>query len=549
MVGPDVGSRRLEPSRRPPRWERRAPWALALLALVLRLATAARWPTEWDSVQLTLGLDRFDVTEGSPHAPGYWLYVAAGRLVRAVTPLDGIQSLTVLAALASAATVGLAVVVGRELGGRWLGLAAGATLLASPFLWFYGSTVDTYVFDALASVVLLLLAWRARPGGRHGVAAAAVTGVAAGLRQTSLLVLGPLALVAVLRSVRSARQAVAAAVAGLGAVALWLVPMVLEQPGGWSSLQATNRRTWREAAAQASFVAGAPARAVLDNLAQATGHALVALLLVLPATAVAGALWLSGRRGGGPVRRHGPLTPPRLLAVALVPPFAFTVVVFFGKAGYVLSYLPAAVLLALWPATRLDSRGRAAVGVLVALGVALSAQRFVLGEGILPTRTLDRAPWFTHREHGAPYRLTRLELRRVDRETEAYRELAGAFDPTRDVLVYAFLNGHHRYRHAMLTLPEFTIHHVRDGEDQDVGYGFRWWHEYDHRLEVPPGGRAVWVLDVRTPELQALLDSGTAEAVTLPTGPTVYVTGPGASLYGVVVEETAGAIGDPPRDS
>ena len=49
-----------------------------------RLLTTAHRPTEWDSVQLTLGVDGFDVRLETPHAPGYWLYVAAGRVVRAL---------------------------------------------------------------------------------------------------------------------------------------------------------------------------------------------------------------------------------------------------------------------------------------------------------------------------------------------------------------------------------------------------------------------------------------------------------------------------------
>ena len=53
------------------------PWLLGAVALAARLATAAGQPTEWDSVQLVLGVDGFDVRVETPHAPGYWLYVAA----------------------------------------------------------------------------------------------------------------------------------------------------------------------------------------------------------------------------------------------------------------------------------------------------------------------------------------------------------------------------------------------------------------------------------------------------------------------------------------
>jgi hypothetical protein len=69
------------------------PVAAGRRRLVTRLLTAAHRPTESDSVQLTLGVDGFDVRLETPHAPGYWLYVAAGRVLRALGPLDATGSL------------------------------------------------------------------------------------------------------------------------------------------------------------------------------------------------------------------------------------------------------------------------------------------------------------------------------------------------------------------------------------------------------------------------------------------------------------------------
>src|SRR5664280_3187129 len=102
------------------------PWLVGAGTLALRLATAARGPTDWDSAQYASAVNHFDVTHGSPQPPGYWLYVEAGRAVRALSGLGTIHSLVVVAAVASAFGVGLAVVAGRDLGGRWTGIATGA---------------------------------------------------------------------------------------------------------------------------------------------------------------------------------------------------------------------------------------------------------------------------------------------------------------------------------------------------------------------------------------------------------------------------------------
>ena len=73
------------------------PWMVGLATLVARLATAARGPTDWDSSQYVAAVSRFDVDHGRPQPPGYWLYVAAGRLIHA-SGLGTVESLVLVSA-------------------------------------------------------------------------------------------------------------------------------------------------------------------------------------------------------------------------------------------------------------------------------------------------------------------------------------------------------------------------------------------------------------------------------------------------------------------
>ena len=527
--------------------DRLLPGALFVLAAGLYAAAAASWPTEWDSVSLVFGADDFDVTQASPHAPGYWLYLAAGRLVRALTPLSTADSLLVASALAAATTVALGYLVGRDLGGRWLGLAAGGVLLTSPFVAFYGSSIATYPYDALASLVLIWLAWRARPGSWHAPAAAAALGLAAGTRQSSILLLAPVALVALLRGARRApspaRVALVSAAAGALGLAVWVIPMALEQPGGLGAVREQGSEIWRQAVEVSSVVYRAPGDGVRYNIGQATGYTLAAVAFLLPVPLVAAALarraarrpaalQLSAARAReGPRARFGP---PLVLAVAALPPFAFVTLFHFGKAGYVLSYLPALVLLLLWPARRLQGRHRLVATVLVALACAAQLLRFAGAPGILPQSLVDGdLPWFTKSRFGAPYRLTASALRSTDDDVERYLALGRAFDPAADELVYVYMNGGHRFRHSMLTLPQFRQHYLQLGFHEWSAEGRRWRHERDHVLELAPGARAVLVVDEPGPEVLDLAAQGVATPVPLDTGPTVYVLPAGVTVYGV----------------
>lgn len=502
---------------------RRAPWVLALSTFVVCLALMPAYPSDWDGVNLALGVDRFDITRHSPQPPGYWLYVFLGRVIRWLTPFDAATSLTVAAAGAAGAAVGSAFVVGRRLAGDWLGWAVGLCLLTSPYLLFFGSTVSTYPFDALLCVLVVLLAWEARPGSHHGWLAAGVLGLGAGFRQTSLLVLAPVATYAVLRSVRSARAAAAVVAAGAGGVLVWFVPTLLEQPGGWETYRAFSRGYVRDTLVRTSVLGGAPRTGVVNNLGQVSGYTLAAVACVVPA-AVVGRL-LGGRAA---VRSRA----GALLALAVAGPLAFVVAVHFGKSGYVLSFLPALLLLVLLPAARLRGRALAVVSVLVVLACVVNVQRFATAGGLLPAPLLDhQSLWFTQQRHGAPYRVTRTEMRTIDAATRRYEALADEFVAGRDVLVYVIGNGAHRFRHATFSLRGFTVHYVSPGRRWNTAVDGVLHVDRGDTVPVPPGGRAVFVLDRPPAEGEA----ATMGRHVLRTGPVVWTASPGTTVYGLPV--------------
>lgn len=518
------------------RLEQLAPWLLGGLAFVLCVAFMPEYPTEWDSIQLTFGVDHFDVTGGSPHPPGYWLYIMLGRIVTWLTPLPADTALSVLAAAAAGTTVGLTYVIGRRFGGTWLGVAAAGFLLTSPFLLFYGATVSTYTFDALVAAVLILLATNARPGSWHGWAAAAALGLGAGLRQTTLIVLGPIALYAAVVSVRSVRAALVVGVAGALGILAWFVPMIAEQPGGLTEYRTFGKEYLDPALEATSILYGAPRTGVISNLGQATGYTLAAILVILPVALLAFALSRVHS-----VRKPNAMYSRRiaaLLGLTVGVSLLFVVLVHFGKAGYVLSYLPALTLLLLWPATRLRRPALLAASALLVVACAVNLQRFATAAGILPDSWSNNdSLWFTQHRHGAPYRLTRPQMQQVDRETTAYLELADDFDPSRHAFVYVFRDGGHRFRHAAFTMPEFTMHNIGGGLHQNTAFGKRMTYTADHTVEVPVGGEAVYVLDVPFPETLTLEEQGRIRPHRLATGPTVWVVPPGVTMFGVQVVE------------
>jgi hypothetical protein len=545
------------------------PVLVAVGTLVVRLLTAANGPTDWDSAQYAAGVGHYDVTHGRPQPPGYWLYVSSGRLLHDVIGLGVVHSLVVVAAVASAAAAGMTAVAGRDLGGRWVGLAAGLFMVTCPFVWFNGSIVATYSFDALACAWLMVLAWRARPGSWHGVGAAVAFGLLAGFRPSIVQSFFVLALLAVVASTRRWGRLVITLAAGAAAVAVWFVPMAIDQPGGaatwWRATRLESTGAFRATSVLDHAQGGA------TNLGTFAAYTVVALAPLAGLTVLAG-LVLGVRRlaGSPPSARHGrrPLRrawyqrPVAILAAAIVPPVALVSLVQFAKGGYLLAYLPAATIALLLPVAAVIRRSRSgSAGVWLAtasLGVAavaaLGAQRFLDGAGVLPTSwtstvTTTRLAglWIGQPRYQAPYADTRTVIRQADAMDAGLRTLRPLVRPDRDVIVLDTVDGGGNfYRNAGWAVPAARVALLSPGQvlyNEKGGSLFYADATTAGQVAVGGSGRVLLVASPALPGLARLTASGAARPVStsLPLGDyRVWEVRAGTTLLGVPVVERRG---------
>ena len=572
------------------------PWAVGLATLVARLATAAAGPTDWDSSQFASGVVRFDVTHGRPQPPGYYLYVGAGRLIHTFGP-GAVGALVLVSALASALASGLVVVAGRDLGGRWVGLAAGVVVATSPFAWFSGSIASTYSFDLVIAPLLIVLAWRARPHSWHGAAALGALGLVAGFRQSAMQTFALLALLAVAGSVRRVREALRAVLAGAAAVALWAVPMALSQPGGLPAWARATRLEALGAVRATSIFDHAPSGAA--NVGTFAGYTLVAIAPLVALALVAGFVLLvrtlvravrsdpsitvstlqSAASVAAPAATRPQLRSRRgrrsdwsrpwyqsrtaILVAAVVPPMAVVALVEFAKSGYLLAYLPGSVIaLLLVPAAMLerDPPGRSARSagrgvlvtiwfVVVSLAVGaiavLGAQRFLTGTGVLPAKPTTSAHgfWLTQARYQAPYPATRSTIRAADAIDASLAALAPHLDPRRDVVVIDSLDGGSTfYRNAGWELPADRIAFVVPGSaiyNEQFGSLY---YTSQSTIPVGPGGSVYLIAPPSLPGLAQLTRQ--VQAVHAGTGPIadymVWKVSAGATILGVRVVTSPG---------
>ena len=516
------------------------PAAIGLLTFISRIVVGATGPTDWDSVQFASGANIFDVTRGSPHPPGYFLYAMGGRFLHVVFGMGVIHALVLISAVTSAAAVAAGYLAGRAIGGTWLGLALAAFLFTSPFMWFNGAVVQVFNFDALACSLFILLALEARRNSLHGVAAVLALTILAGFRQSVGFFYLPVTLVAVFRSTRSLRRWSQVAACAIGGLVVWVVPLALIQPGGLTAwLRASHLETQGQLRTTSILDHGPVAHTIILTMLGETFVALAPLAFVT-VVAIGGlalrrlrrsrspddfsASWLSHQERATvrPIGRLG------VVVLAIVPALLSDIFITFGTGGYALAFLPGAAILLLLPAARLIgsepyaplSVGRLArpTGILVTaavLGVCvLGTQRFVFGQGVLPGRYVRvySGAWFLDPRYGAPEYQTRYTITSQDAEDNAFLRLSSIVNRRHDVILMTYPDLD-QYRQVGWAMPSIPV-------GVTTGPSMLYW-EKDGLLYypkssvayVPAGGRLFVLVRAIQPPLANLIQSRDASVV------------------------------------
>jgi hypothetical protein len=441
---------------------------LAVVTLLSRWPYRARMLYNWDAVQFALALHEFDIAKHQPHPPGYLLYVGLGRLLNA-SLRDPTLAYVVLAMLFSAGSTFVLYGLARRLYDRTTAFVAASLLAVSPLFWFYGSVGLTYAGEAFAASVVAWFAYATLTGSvRHLYWGALALGLSGGMRQSVLLLLLPLWLGCAALGTRSRRRLATAGGIVLGSVLAWLLPMMW-LTGGPAAYLAASTQLYGSMLVPTSVLNGS----LEITLAQ--------LRYLLESTLVGlGPLGLVAAALPAYARREGWRAPEWFLLAWMVPPAIFYTLVHFGQAGYVLTFLPALVILLsrvlVWAVAAGSERlwrpnWRWALTAGAVLLLVLINTGFFVSARPLPrefdNREGDRWMWRARDEfHDWIMSRTAAALREHEAVIRTYVEtIRAVYDPSDTALVTELGNprSYPWLRHAMFYMPEYPIYQVQIG--------------------------------------------------------------------------------------
>ena len=503
---------------------------LALVTLLSRWPYRARMLYNWDAVQFALALHEFDVAKHQPHPPGYLLYVALGRLLNA-SLADPTLAYVALAMLFSAGSTFVLYWLARRLYDRATALIAASLLAVSPLFWFYGSVGLTYAGEAFAASLVAWFAYGALTGHVRSLYWGALAlGLTGGIRQSVLVLLLPLWLGSALIGIRSRRRVAIAGGILIASVLAWLLPM-LWLSGGPAAYVVASTQLYGSVLLPTSVLGGsleitlAQVRYLLESTVVGLGP-LGLVALALPAYA----------------RRSGWRRPEWFLLGWMVPPIIFYMLIHFGQAGYVLTFLPALVILLsrvlAWEVAAGSERLRRpnwrwALTTATLLPLVLINTGFFVSARPMPREFDHRAGdgwvWRARDEfHDWIMSRTAAALREHEAVIRTYVEtIRAVYDPSDTALVTELGNprSYPWLRHAMFYMPEYPTYQVQVGA---MPLGF-YAPQYAATMILTPGShitlpagtrRLVWFVDHWDPATEP--PAGLRE-VQLPHGRFLYV--------------------------
>ena len=407
-----------------------------------------------DSVDFALAMERFDPRVYQPHPPGYYLYILLARLFNFFVH-DANLALVLLSIAASCGTVIMIYKTAIDWFGPREARFSSLLFFFSPLAWFHGIVALSYSVEAFFSALLGFLCWRIESGAFDLIVPAAIfLGVSTGVRQSTLLFLGPMFLFS-MRHAPLKRKFTGVVIVVL-TISLWFFPMI-RASGGFTTYFGALKSLWRLVPGEGTLFNSSPA----TSIARAFTIALIYLITYGAASFI-------------PLFVNHHLRPPEdrkriFTLVWIVPTLLFFTFVFlkFVNSGYLLLLIaPGCLWLGYWASqwygeSKLQRTTKLA---LIGLCAAVNILIFV----------------------GSPFYSSYRSVRRFEKELDQIRSALPQLGAPSDTLIVGFDSHFLGYRHAGYYLPAYVTVQYPQVKLQEGTRIFSMCQRDTHLLAAPP---------------------------------------------------------------
>jgi 4-amino-4-deoxy-L-arabinose transferase and related glycosyltransferases of PMT family len=527
------------------------PLILSLLIIITRVPFTSKFLYEWDSVNYALAFGNYNIQQQQPHPPGYLLYVALGKAVNYIFN-DPNTSMIFLSVVFSVLSVVLVYSMAKEIFSRKAGIISGLLLVFNPLIWFYGEIASIYIFEAFFSVLIAYSSYKLFKGNEKFIYISAfVLGLSGGFRTDILEFMLPLWIFCIWNARISYTKIAKGLLIFVISILLWLLPAIL-LTGGFEKYIHILRYT-SEAASYTSLIFGASIGQQILNTGVCIIWSLVGLTLIGILVSV---LFLTYHRGNLKSKITAYLKNPLTLFFLLwiVPSFLFYLLIYIVKPGYLLTVLPAVIIILSYVIIRISSdmhlkipkvSAKHILGIILLIYVVSNTLYFVypcnLHNGQIWETPIDKMEtnqeiWFGI-DVGLLYDSAKINTN--DENTQLHIEKIlniSDSDPQSTIVVIRDINREDEgfnWRKAMYYLSDYDVYYLFDHENSGINGNVSVWHGKDHSYTVSKAEvediklnssttKIVWVMSNETSFYQEVKDEFGVSEIDLPNGMKLY---------------------------
>lgn len=205
----------------------RAALVFSVLVFLVYISSLSISLDDEDAVHFALALRDFDVTRYQPHPPGFPVYVALGMISNAVLNNE-VLALTLMSAIFGSLAVYLTYLLFRRIVSQEVALASSVLSSLTPLFWLNSVKAMsdmTGLFFLLLSM-LFIHRYLSEGEARDFYTGALLTGIAAGVRIHTLLILLPMLGYSAYMNRKAIRTHIRGALVLGASILLWLAPLM-----------------------------------------------------------------------------------------------------------------------------------------------------------------------------------------------------------------------------------------------------------------------------------------------------------------------------------
>jgi len=436
---------------------------LIITTIFTRVLFATKYLFEWDSVQLALGMNNFNIALHQPHPPGYFFYVYLGKYLNNIIG-NANYSLIIIniffTIIASLLFYNIALKIFKD---KKLSILSAIIFITNPFIWFHGEFVNIYIIDSLFALIYFYLSYLiVKENKKILLLFTLLFGIGIGFRQSLVIFFTPLYLFTAYdylkREKHYFRNILSNLLILISTTLLWLIPTSLLSGGFKAFFEITKNQYFTSTTATAFL-----SLSKITSILKQTGNVLK--LFFYSGGILSIFIIYSFLRGR--LKFHKKIK--TIFWFWFLPSFLFYSLIHLGKAGYIMTITPLILILGIAAIYKIKSLKHKYL--IISIVIIFQTIIFLFNiEGLVKNRKLLI--------NISPYSINAVNLKNNDQRIEQIADTIQQCTPKNTIII---TEGDSPYikprtnfiksgRQLNYYLPEYTIYYIFNDKSGPTKY-------------------------------------------------------------------------------